>query len=55
MVLQLLTTLSNLDSNNFNASDEVVIHINLDSLGFEQLRLDVYQNWLTFLGMYRAK
>ncbi|XP_034100398.2 LOW QUALITY PROTEIN: pickpocket protein 11 [Drosophila albomicans] len=37
---------------NFNASDELVVHIYFDSLSAEQLRLDVYENWLTFIGTF---
>ncbi|KAH8376536.1 hypothetical protein KR093_000044, partial [Drosophila rubida] len=32
--------------------DELVVHIYFDSLSAEQLRLDVYENWLTFIGKY---
>ncbi|KAH8263085.1 hypothetical protein KR044_004242, partial [Drosophila immigrans] len=41
-------------TNNFNAADELVVHIYFDSLSAEQLRLDVYENWLTFIGKYRT-
>ncbi|KAH8404877.1 hypothetical protein KR222_008685 [Zaprionus bogoriensis] len=43
------------DDNNFNGSDELVLHISLDFLGVEQLRLEVFQNWLTFIGKYQCK
>ncbi|XP_030377169.1 pickpocket protein 11 [Scaptodrosophila lebanonensis] len=37
---------------NFNASNEVLLHVYYDALTAEQLRLDVYENWLTFIGTF---
>ncbi|EDV94103.1 GH25067 [Drosophila grimshawi] len=38
--------------NNLNASDELLLHIYCDSLNAEQLRLDVFENWLSFIGTF---
>ncbi|XP_034473934.1 pickpocket protein 11 [Drosophila innubila] len=38
--------------NNLNVSDDLILHIYFDSMSAEQLRLDVFENWLTFIGKY---
>ncbi|KAM8715102.1 hypothetical protein ACLKA7_002188 [Drosophila subpalustris] len=38
--------------NMINASDDLIMHIYFDSMSAEQLRLDVSENWLTFIGKY---
>ncbi|EDW63366.1 pickpocket protein 11 [Drosophila virilis] len=37
---------------NFNGSDEVLLRIYFDSFSAERLRLDVYENWLNFIGTF---
>ncbi|XP_017856892.1 PREDICTED: pickpocket protein 11 [Drosophila arizonae] len=39
-------------SKNFNGSDEVLLHVYFDSFNEERVRLDVYENFLTFIGTF---